>query len=306
MLTDEDSLSQTRAFDAGRLAGVKTIILNILAMALVLAIGWRVWIIMTPPPAVLIENMVSVRELILLIDITKSLNVGEQTDTFKQTKEYAVNRVLPNIGPGDKVSCYTVATTFNESVNRVFEKTLPLIPDLLLLPVPRNMDGGAAIDMNKLWQPVERALSPTGDGWVLSINALRQEQHGHTDYLGAFQYLIERLNSPEHRKTFRETFVVVLGDLVQDPMPKPFEPPPPSEAERLAFGGVRVVLVIPYRSKEVPAAKSREEVRDYWQKWFADRGANKLQFATLATTPLPFPASPVPRSGQGQAARPTN
>jgi hypothetical protein len=305
MLTDENIVYQTRASDEGWLAGVRTIVLILVAMAMVLVIGWRVWIIMTPPPAVLTENLVSARELILLIDITKSLNDGKRTDTFKQMKDYAVNRVLPNIGPGDKVSCYTVATTFTESVNRVFEKALPLVPEPLLSAAPRQRDGRPPIDVARLWVPVERALSPTGDGWALSINAVRQEQHGHTDYLGAFQYLIERLNSPEHRKAFSETFVLVLGDLIQDPMPKPFEPPPAAETERLAFSGVRVALVVPYRSKEAPRTKGREEVRDYWQKWFAGRGANNLQFATLATTPIPFPASPVPRSLQSQAAQST-
>jgi hypothetical protein len=302
MSTDENRLSQKRGSTPEWVASVRTIIIILIALALVVAIGWRVSVLFTPNPPVLAEHLVNARELILLIDITKSLNDGGQADTFQDMKRYAVNKVLPNVGPGDRVSCYTIATTFVEAKNRVFEKELPPVPEWLLSDASPHRETRPVIDFAGLWAPVERALSPTGDGWALKISTLNQEQRGHTDYLGAFRYLSDRLNSPEHRKTVSHTFVLVLGDLLQDPTPDPFEPPLANETERLAFSGVHIALVVPFRSKEAPGVKNREEVQAYWNNWFTNRGATTLQFATLDTTPLPFPESFVPRTLQSQGS----
>jgi hypothetical protein len=245
------------------------------------------------------DPLVFARDVYIFLDVTQSLNHDGQARAFEDAKDNIVRKELPNIGPGDRVFCYIIATDFPESQNRVFDGPAPLEPvrESWLSPPSSRVNSGrvSAQALEKLWQPVDLALNPMGGGWPLKVGALKQQERGHSNYIAAFNYAAERLLSPE-RTPVRERYVIVFGDLVQDPFPDPFVPPDPTEPMRVAFKDCHVELAISYLDTTGPLKlPSRDKVRQFWQLYFTDRGNAHPNFHTLNTAAPLLPASAVPK-----------
>lgn len=211
------------------------------------------------------------RDIYILIDRTRS----QGPDSGKGAEEYlgyakdaVVEGLLPRFGPGDRVFAYWIGTGFDLSANGVFDSTKgdssiawtqdpvapPGLPDC-----PASQDGERLCstweESSATWASEVAALELQGKGG--------KDPHGKSSYLDAFAYVGDAIQ----RSRSDEKWVVVIGDLLEHPAPRPFSPPEPvDDKEAEAFDSVRVVLVYPSLDRD-----ARDRLR-FWNEYFAKRG----------------------------------
>jgi hypothetical protein len=288
-------IQDLKVVDTGRRrTNLVALLAALCSIGLIAGVLWLFYKISRTPPAP--DMPVFARDIFVFLDTTESPNHAGNAQWFQDAKDLIVRKILPDIGPGDRIFCYTIATDFVESRNRIFLGVMPQVPESLVAEHPSIPGTVAPEEIAKLWEPVERALSPTGDGWPLKVGAVRQQKGGFSDYIGAFSYVVDRLESVE-RGSATENYLIVLGDLRHEPVPVPFEPPDPTEQDKLVFKGIHIKLITPFIDATVrnPKQPSRQKVQTFWSTYFADRGNHGVEFLHLDTPDPPLPPSRVRR-----------
>ena len=258
----------------------------LLAIALVGAALGMFWKMANPPlAAVAPGEPIYIREVYILLDTTKSMS----EDDIQAAKEIIKSRIFTNLGPGDRVFAYGIGTGFIEGRDRIFgEKALPGVPRNVLDPQLVKRVPPDAID--DAWSRVPESLLD----WTRRLEAVntKAEYLRFSSYFAAFSYLQTRIESQKDRDVL-ERRLIVIGDLYQDPLPKPFKPLQATAAEQYAFSDIEVQLVFPYQAvRKRPLQPG--ELRQFWKDYFAQRGNNHVLITSFDDpTPL-LPASPVP------------
>lgn len=264
----------------------------ICASALVAAALVLFWKLANPPlPPVAPGKPVFIRDIYILIDPTNSMG----DDSFAEAKEIITDRIFPNLGPGDRVFCYSIGPDFVEVRNRVFgKKTLPGVPENLL--EPRLAERIPAENITALWQQVDDVIR---QDWAKELETLpyRVDSQGRylyaSNYLEAISYIEKRIHPPSSQQV-RDKWLIVIGDLQQDPIPKRLQPPDQKAGEDKAFQGIEVRLIYTYRSGARRFAQPTE-LQQFWKEYFEKRGNKAASFTTFDdATPL-LPPSPVRR-----------
>jgi hypothetical protein len=238
------------------------------------------------------------REGYVLLDRSWSMTYKHSDRLFRESKERIKRSVLPALGAGDRVSCYGVSTDFVEAENRIFDSSeMPPIPDSLLDPeraalVPRSL-------VDALSSRVRTVVDDPVKGFAAKLDAVVQERKGWSNYLPALEYIGERVTGSADSDV-RERFIIVVGDLEQDPKPLPGGVPV-RPGDRALFAGVNVVLVDPYRFVQGGDPAARYVLRDFWTKYFTDRGATSLVIKALDDSDGLLPPSLVTASSHLEA-----
>jgi hypothetical protein len=233
-----------------------------------------------------------VRQIYILLDRTMSLNYRHDDLLFREAKARIKRSVFPALGAGDRVACYSVGSDFVESDNRVFDSSaIPPIPDLLLDSVRAALVPRSRIDA--LSQQVRLALEDPATGLNARLDALTQQKGGWTNYLAAIRYAGQRL-APSPDSNIQERYLIVIGDLEQNPSPPSLEPTAVMPSEVNAFAGVSVVLVEPYRLEHGTDPRARERRLDFWKQYFTARGNSAVAIRTLDAPDTLLPVSAVP------------
>lgn len=211
------------------------------------------------------------REIFVLIDRTRSIKPQDRTggDEYLEKARQIVQDAVRNFGPGDRVSCYSVATGFDEMRQYVFGQ--PNMPEIVT-GLPRATTIGEQCRYATEIESACTAAPGVRDDWTKRIAAVTWDvPDGLSSYLDALQYAGERLKtSPRNEK-----WLVVVGDLEEDPPPRPFKAPPPPDGQGQLFSGVKVRMIEPIRAKNAKNAKnahSRDEWHQFWKDYFVSRG----------------------------------
>lgn len=272
----------------------------ICAVALFIAALWVAWKMMNqPPPPAPPGQVIYIRDIYVILDTTASMKGGkkgeEKGGDIDAAKKIITSRIFPNVGPGDRVFCYGIGDGFKESRDRIFgQKALPGVPENLLDKklagrVPPEVTAGT-------WQEV----SVTIDDWSKSLDQVNTNAAylKLSSYYDAFAYIADRIRAQKDTP-LRERLLIVIGDLYQDPITKPFQPPEPTPQDKSAFDGTEVRLIYSYQSgKKWPLQPA--ELEQFWQKYFTQRGSAQVLITTFDDPTPPLPQSPVPRPAKEQ------
>jgi len=239
------------------------------------------------PPLAAVEpgEPVYIRDIYILIDSTKSMspaNIAAAKDIIKL-------RVFPNLGPGDRVFAYGIGAGFIESRDRIFgERALPGVPENLLNQQLVGRIPPEVID--NVWRQVPESV----EAWKRRLDDVNTKAKylRLSSHIAAFSYLKTRIEAPKDHY-LRERRLIVIGDLYQDPLPKPFKPPAATAAERNAFSDIEVQLIFPYQAGRRQPLQP-DQLKQFWQDYFAQRGNDHVLITSFDDpTPL-LSSSPVP------------
>jgi hypothetical protein len=258
----------------------------LLALALVLSALYLFWKLANPPIGPISPgDPVFVRDIYIILDATASMSESD----INEAKEIIKSRIFPDLGPGDRVFCYGIGAGFDERRDRIFgQKALPGAPVNLLDAKRANRVPADAV--SKVWQEAPSVLQD----WSQRLDSLRtgEEYLKLSGYFDAFNYISERIKGPKDPQ-LQERRLIVFGDLYQDPVPDPFQPPAPGPEEINAFSGLKVRLIYPYKAGQrlpiQPAA-----LQQFWQQYFSQRGNDKALITTFDDPAPLLDPSPVP------------
>ncbi len=233
----------------------------------------------TPPPRRPPGEPGYLRQVVILADQTASMNPA-QCAAIRKT---AQTRILDRLGPGDFAACYQIGDSpdgYDEVRNWIFgdwEEALPKVR-------PEYADRGRfevheAQELLDCWRKCDQ-LMQTWRGRVAALAA----PGDHSCYLSALDFLETHFAAPEAN----ERWLFILGDLVEDPEPSPFEPPAVSEGRGIAYESVKVVLVRPF---QIRGRHPEATVSAFWTKYFSDRGAVTLDSYGLTGFPGLVPSA---------------
>ncbi|HEX8089931.1 MAG TPA: hypothetical protein VF762_13810 [Blastocatellia bacterium] len=277
------------------------VICALIAVAATLFIFWKV---ANPPlPPVSPGNPAFIRDVYIMLDPT-----GSMTADLEEAKRFIIERIFPLLGPGDHVFCYNVGPDFVETRSRVFgQKQLPGVPENML-----NAQIAGRIPAENLNALLQQAQDVIEQDWTKRLNEVSGpvDRQPGSNYIEAFSYIATRLN-PQKGQHSREKWLIVIGDLLQEPAPDPFRPPEPTAEEAEAFNGVQVRLFYPYRaqrSEQAQAKKQRRrqgqkqirpgDLKEFWTEYFLRRGTDQFLMMTFDDLTPPLPQSPVPNGGK--------
>lgn len=223
---------------------------------------------------------IEVRDIVLFLDATRTMDPKAHDSAgginFAKAKAIVRTRVLPQVGPGDRVSGYRVGTGFSEGENVMFSGSLGGIPKRLL---DTNVLGRAPAGVVEgLWNHATQTMDR--ERWMDKVETVGMEPPKESDYFHAFEYAAGRLRRSA-ATGIRRLEIVVIGDLEQNPRPDPFLPPPPAEDETGLFSGIRVHLVYPFRAGDGHRGPDARALQEFWLGYLSARGATDVTFATF-------------------------
>lgn len=273
----------------------------LVAIATALFIFWK---LANPPlPPVSPGPPAFIRDVYIMLDPTGSMGID-----LPEAKQFIVERIFPFLGPGDQVFCYNIGPDFVETRNRVFgQKQLPGVPENLL---NTQIAGRIPIEnVNAIWQQAQDVIKQDWTKRLSEVSGPVAKQPG-SNYIEAFSYIATRLNTQKNQH-LREKWLIVIGDLLQEPKPNPFRPPGPKAEEAEAFKGVRVRLFYPYRAQGAEQTRANKwrrgreqkqirpgDLKEFWTEYFSRRGTEQFLTATFDDLTQPLPQSPVPNGGR--------
>jgi len=266
-----------------RLLPAIAVVLAIVLVGAALGLFWK----LAHPSLAAVEpgEPVYIRDIYILLDSTKSMSPAN----IAAAKDIIKSRIFPNLGPGDRVFAYGIGAGFIESRDRIFgEKALPGVPENLLNQQLVGRIPPEVID--DVWRQVPEGV----EDWTRRLDDVntKAEYLRLSSYFAAFSYLKTRLEAPKDH-SLRERRLIVIGDLYQDPLPKPFKPPAATPAERNAFSDIEVQLIFPYQADKKEPLQP-DQLKQFWKDYFAQRG-NDHVLVTSFDDPTPLlSSSPVP------------
>jgi hypothetical protein len=233
------------------------------------------------------------RDIVLVVDGTLSQTEEQREDI----RRIVVERIVPNLGLGDRVFCYQIMNHYNPQ-SRVFKLTQvpPRVSfNLVEEYYEKNINLSDCPDcwneyLVDKWQEFEKVRT----GWAREFedNFINYDHRGinSSDYLGTIREtgrMLYDLNN--HKKSRERRFglrkekkLIVVGDLFHEP---PLQEPPQldgnnSEADYFSKIEVEMVYTGEREGQNVP---TREELESFWRRYFEDRGCggNRFKFTRI-------------------------
>lgn len=242
--------------------------------------------------------------VVALVDGTRSMNDLD----FDVAKKIVVTRLVPVVGPGDKLACYGIGPVFGlanaisgmklEEQPPQFSKerraeVMTLLHDARGTATPGRMRGPLYALAGEL-ASMEPRLREIRDLWSRQIASAGRPRSSGTNLRCAIGAIDEYFRSSPD--SYTERILVILSDLREDPRSGPACSGAPKDG-RLA--GVRIVLLHPHDS----SPEWDETVLGPWRSYFGDRRIDVAPFSAVLNQASLL--RPNPLSGlETQATRP--
>lgn len=229
-------------------------------------------------------NEIYTRDVYVVIDQTLSMGQGERLEAREMLK----TEILKGVGPGDRVSCYRIASNFKESNDRVFSSTryLPKVFENVANTSNSALPAGVKADLANRWQTYNREKN----SWIERLDNLDQPGGNYSDYLGVLAEVGRRINNSADPNLARDKWLVMIGDLKHEPVPD--EPPVAKGNEKRQYSGVSINLVYP-GGLHPPVEQDR--IERFWKKYFTARGGKAINFISYDGFTGRFPNTTVPQ-----------
>lgn len=229
-------------------------------------------------------NEIYLRDVYVVIDQTLSMGQGERMEAREMLK----TEILKGVGPGDRVSCYRIASNFKESNDRVFASTryLPKVFENVTTVGSSELPAGVKADLVNRWRNYDREK----DDWVEQLDNLNQPHGNYSDYLGVLAEVGRRINNSADPNLAGEKWLVMIGDLKHEPVSS--DPPAPKGNEKRQYSGVHINLVYPGGLH--PRAE-QDRIERFWKKYFTARGGKAINFISYDGFTGRFPDTTIPR-----------
>jgi|GEM_PF-5433028 len=209
------------------------------------------------------------RDIYVVIDQTYSMQEGQRLEA----KDILRDEVLSVLGPGDRISCYQIASDFQESRDRVFvsSRRVPKIP--VNVPGTSKSDLPEALqqELSQRWQNYDRER----DRWTSRLDGLQPQRGGYSDYLGTVEEIGRRITNDSDPNLAAEKWLLLIGDLKHEPVLG--NPPAPKRHEKRRFANVNVQLVYP---GGVHPAQEQQRIEAFWQEYFSARGNKRIEISS--------------------------
>jgi len=209
------------------------------------------------------------RDIYVVIDQTYSMKEGQRLEA----KDILRDEVLDVMGPGDRISCYRIASDFQESRDRVF------ISGRRLPKVPQNVPGMAKAELpesiqqqlTSRWQSYDQQRNV----WISSLQSLDPQRGGYSDYLGTVNEIGRRITNDSDPNLASEKWLLLIGDLKHEPVLAAV--PAPQKDEKRRYANVNVQLVYP---GGIHDAQEQKRIEAFWRAYFAARGNKRIEISS--------------------------
>ncbi len=256
----------------------------LVAPIVLILIACIIWYLVKPDPWKP-EGETYRRDIFLLIDQTPSISEEE----FGLLKDLALKKIIKHLGPGDRLSCFSVDVEFTEADDLIFEAAgeLPKLPDNYPVEETDPWPERARLDLARRWASFE----PIRADWVEKITALELlPPTKSSDYFPAIEYLGGLMTT---RCKAAECWLIVLGDLKHEPL-SDLESMADDLATPSLFTGVKARLVSPYGTN---SDAEQKKIEGAWEKFFPHPDDQDHLFNSLVGfSGLPETSAPRPES----------
>ena len=209
------------------------------------------------------------RDIYVVIDQTYSM----QEDQRMEAKDILLDEVLSVLGPGDRISCYQIASDFQESRDRVF------VSSRRVPKIPVNVPG---ISKSELPEPIQQNLTESWqrlarerDRWTSRLNSLQPQRGGYSDYLGTVNEIGRRITNDSDPNLAAEKWLLLIGYLKHEPILA--KAPTPKREEKRRYANVNVQLVYP---GGVHSTQEQQRIETFWREYFAARGNKRIEISS--------------------------
>ena len=241
------------------------------------------------------ENRKTFVHAIVASDSTRSM----RNESVTAGKEIIETRVIPSIGPSDRLICLAIGPRYglsNTVFGGAFEDQPPQLPEgrraqslgVLARARERQDDTMAADELHDLARDL-RPLWPTVDkvrqSWSKRLSSLQRPKADGTAIRALLEGVQAEFETPARPK--EERWLIIVSDLIEEP--------PASAAHRRiqpvdhgVFGQMHVVLVYPHDSE-----RDWSSVKSYWRdQYFEDADVTVMPFSAALDNPYLIPPNP--------------
>lgn len=244
--------------------------------------------------AIATQNRATFVHAVVAVDATRSMH----DDAVAAAKEIVATRIVPSIGPGDRLLCLAIGPGYGLSSSVFgdkFEDQVPQIPEdrragvLSALthlrqkpndPLAMEDVRDLARELLPLWPGVESARR----AWIERLRKLQRPQRDGTSIRALFDGIQSEFEMPA--RAGEERWVYLVSDLLDQPPAGVYSPS--RVAGQSALNEVHIVLVYPHDSN-----RDWGKVRAYWREYFQNGDISILPFAKAMDDPYLLPPNPV-------------
>jgi hypothetical protein len=239
------------------------------------------------------ENRTRFVEVLVAVDGTRSMSDAN----FAAAKEIVARRLVPFIGIGDRLTCFSIGPRYgisNVVFGATFEEQPPQLPEVVSRRVvnslshlrsnPNNVTSAQGFRQAlPLIQPLFKDVPTIHAFWNDKLAKMSRPRYDGT----AIRALLEGIEAEFETGSKDQTdrWIVIVGDLVEEP-PRGSRLAE-SAANADALQGVNVVLIYPHESE-----RDYERIKASWKTYFGDIDVKVYPFSKIRTQQFILPPNP--------------
>ena len=247
-----------------------------------------------PTIDVLAENRTHFVNAIAAVDGTRSMSDAN----FAAAKEIVARRIVPSIGIGDRLTCFSIGphygisnmvfgATFEEQPPQLSSQTARRITDALSRVRSNPKDASASQEFREVYplvQPLFQQVPAAQSNWDDKLANMKRPPKDGT----AIRALIQGIQAGFGTDSAgpAERWVFVITDLLEQP-PAGAHPAAHS-ADADALRDVKVVLIYPYESQH-----DYDRITNAWRAYFGDVDVKIYPFSKVRTQAYVLPPNPL-------------